>query len=91
MPLAFEDQNGIITGYVVEYGSDRSGNHSVKVDSTRYTVPALPFTSYWLRVAANNSAGLGPFSEAVIVETSQDGTVKQQHMLFVTPYSVLSL
>ncbi|CAI8037191.1 Phosphatidylinositol phosphatase PTPRQ [Geodia barretti] len=91
MPLAFEDQNGIITGYVVEYGSDRSGNHSVKVESTRYTVPALPFTSYWLRVAANNSAGLGPFSEAVIVETSQDVPSHEPLSLEVTNVTSTSI
>ena len=75
MPLSLQDQNGIITGYFVEYGSDRSSNHSVMVESTMYTVPAVPFTRYWLRVAANNSAGLGPFSELVMATTSQDGIV----------------
>ena len=73
MPLQFEHQNGMITGYVVEYGSDRSGNGSVEVDSTEYTVVAVPYTSYWLRVAANNSAGRGPYSQVVIVETLPEG------------------
>lgn len=75
MPLPFEDQNGIITGYVVQYWSERSGNVSVEVDSTSYTVSAVPFARYWVRVAAENSAGQGPYSDVVIAKTLPDGKI----------------
>ena len=71
--LLSQHQNGLITGYVLRYWSERDGNNSVHVDRTWHTISVNPYTTYWLSVAAENSAGQGPFSESAIVETLQDG------------------
>jgi hypothetical protein len=70
-PPAEEDQNGRITGYVLDYSSHR-GNGSLVVSSTGYSLPAYPYTRYELKVAAVNSAGQGPFSEVVATATFED-------------------
>ena len=74
VPPAEQDQNGVITGYIIEYSSSRNNtNVSVKLNSTEYTSEAHPYTIYTLRVAAVNSAGHGPFSKDLHVQTLQDG------------------
>ena len=71
-PPPFEDQNGIITGYVIDSLSNRK-NSSFSVNLTEHHLEAFPYTGYTLRVAALNSVGQGPFSDVVYVETLQDG------------------
>ena len=71
-PPPLEDQNGIITGYVIDSLSNRK-NISVSVNLTEHILEAFPYTGYQLRVAALNSVGQGPFSGVVNVETLQDG------------------
>jgi receptor-type tyrosine-protein phosphatase Q len=70
-PPPLEDQNGIITGYVIDSLSNRK-NISVSVNLTEHILEAFPYTGYQLRVAALNSIGQGPFSGVVNVETLQD-------------------
>ena len=56
--------NGVIIGYILEFLSNRSNESvSVPVNSTEYTLIALPHTRYEIKVAALNSAGEGPFSD----------------------------
>ena len=75
IPPPDQDQNGIITGYIIEYFSSRETESIlIEIDSTQYMLEAVPYTNYTLRVAALNSAGQGPFSEYLLVETLQDGT-----------------
>ena len=62
-PPSLEYQSGIITGYITQNGS-----RFISVE-TDYTLMAIPYTHYQLRVAAVNSAGQGPFSSAMNVET----------------------
>ena len=82
-PPALENQNGIITGYIIDFSSGQNDSRSISVEtvSTEYTLVAIPYTNYSLRVAAVNSAGQGPFSSAVNVETLQDGMVFQAYSL----------
>ena len=79
IPPAFEHQNGIITGYVLEYWSERDGNVSVAVDRVWHVLSGDPYTRYWVRVAAENSAGQGPFTEIVTVKTLPDGRSYKCH------------
>lgn len=75
IPPPDQDQNGIITGYIIEYFSSRETESIlIEIDSTQYMLEAVPYTNYTLRVTSLNSAGQGPFSEYLLVETLQDGT-----------------
>ena len=67
-------QNGIITGYKLEYWKEGSEHRFMNVsgDSTGgvYTITGLSNTTmYSVRVAAETSAGVGVYSEAVTFTT----------------------
>ena len=67
-------QNGIINGYRVEYWKEGSEHRFIDVsgDSSGgvYTITGLSIaTMYSVRVAAENSAGVGVYSEAVTFTT----------------------
>ena len=67
------DQNGDITGYSVQYGSETV---SVSGDSSggMYVISGLmPSTTYSIQVAAVTCAGTGPYSAAMIFETPDSG------------------
>ena len=74
-PPELEDQNGIITGYVINVTGLETGTTfeltspgaSLMVDGLR------PFTTYICRIAAETSVGVGPYSTAVTAVTQQDG------------------
>ena len=72
-PLPLSQQNGIISGYVINYLEDGQ-EQTVSVPSYvfEYTFEAVPFTEYVLSVAAVNSEGVGPFSITVEVRTPED-------------------
>jgi len=73
-PPHFEDQNGLITGYVLNVTSLKTGTtQEIFTHSTIYTLESLsPHTVYTTAVAAETSAGRGPFSAKVSVQTSED-------------------
>ena len=59
-PVDCADRNGDITGYSVQYGSE-----TVSGDSSggMYVISGLmPSTTYSIQVAAETSAGTGPYS-----------------------------
>ena len=67
-------RNGYITGYKVEYWKERSEHRFIDVsgDSSggAYTISGLSNTTmYSVRVAAETSAGVGVYSEAVTFTT----------------------
>lgn len=74
-PLPAEHQNGEVLGYsitlvAVETGTAPQHNSS----STSLTISELhPYYTYQCRVAAFNSAGMGPFTAVVEKMTDQDG------------------
>ena len=78
------EQNGITTGYSVEYWEVEAGNGSalnMTVSGDNATISSLlPSTKYSVRVAAENSNGTGPYSTALIVET--EGMWSMYLMLF---------
>jgi len=74
-PPPEEDQNVVITGYVIQYTKvGTSGTMSVTVPSgTTYTISRLAaFVEYSVEVAAITVNGIGPFSNAVTQVSGQD-------------------
>ena len=69
-PVDCIHRNGDITGYSVQYVSE---NVSVSGDSSggMYVISGLmPSTTYSIQVAANNSAGTGPYSRTILNQTA---------------------
>ena len=72
-----DQQNGPITGYVVRYyascGLDRDVQQTKSVVTTGSIIDGLtPNTEYAFQVAAVNTNGTGPFSEAIILGGKQN-------------------
>ena len=68
-PVDCADRNGDITGYSVQYGSKTV---SVSGDSSggMYVISGLmPSTTYSIQVAAETSAGTGPYTSPLTIET----------------------
>ena len=75
-PPALENQNGVITGYVINLtltvGSGDISQYSSSSDNI--TVGSLhPFTTYDFTVAAQTSVGTGPYTTSSTVMTPEDG------------------
>ena len=73
-PVGCIHRNGDITGYSVRYGEVGSGSTQTMPVSggsaTEATISSLmPSTNYSIQVAAVNSAGPGPYSYQVNIET----------------------
>ena len=71
--LSWKASDPSILGYEVEYRQPGESFKKVEnISNLRYTVTDLnPYTKYEFRVAAKNSAGLGPFTDAVTQFTSK--------------------
>ena len=74
-PPAPENQNGVITGYVINLkivGSEEVTQYSSS--SENITIGSLhPFTTYSFTVAAQTSVGTGPYTTNSTVITPEDG------------------
>ena len=72
-PLPPEEQNGIILGYVINITDISSGDvQQLFADSNNLTVDSLsPYTTYVCIVAAYTSAGTGPVSAEMSVQTQE--------------------
>ena len=68
-----EEQNGIILGYVINITDINSGDvQQVFADTNNHTVDSLsPYTTYVCIVAAYTSAGTGPVSVEISVQTQE--------------------
>ena len=59
-PIPIEQQNGFITGYIVQ-AQNRYSTYKVSADKTSVEISDLsPFTSYTFEVSATTKAGTGP-------------------------------
>ena len=74
LPL-LEDQNGVITGYVVLVTQANSGqSYQVNSNTTNLNLTSLtPNSLYTFAVAAQTRRGRGPYSNSVTLHTSTDG------------------
>ena len=75
-PPAPENQNGVITGYVINLTIVSSGD-VFQYSSSRdnITIGSLhPFTTYDFTVAAQTSVGTGPYTTNSTVMTPEDGS-----------------
>ena len=80
------DRNGVITSYIIKYNRSRGSNGSLEIEPTvYYALSVVPYTTYELSVAANNSACQGNFSDPVVVETLEDGNFLVFSHYYVTP------
>ena len=75
-PPNFEEQNGIITGYIINISAIGAEEEMFQLS---LTIPSLvveelrPFTTYICRVAARTVVGIGPYSNTVTAVTLQEG------------------
>jgi len=68
------DNNGIITGYLIEYtmaGSNNTITESILTGNVLQLSELVPFVDYLVRVAARSTNGVGPFSNAVVQISGQ--------------------
>lgn len=74
-PLPLPDQNGVITGYVVNITSLDSGviQQFATTAITLQIHNLSPFTVYSCIIAANTAVGLGPFTTVIPVQTLEAG------------------
>lgn len=69
------DQNGIITGYLINVTLVSTGR-SFQMTSTTpnlFLNSLQPFTTYTCRVAAMTNVGVGPYSMAISFLTNENG------------------
>ena len=75
------DQNGVVTGYQVEYSQSTFGNTTQYVpvgDVRSVQLPELEeYVVYTLRVRASTIAGYGPYSQPITERTLEDGKILQ--------------
>ena len=75
-PPELQSQNGNITGYLInvtEIGTRET--FQVSSATTNLVIQSLrPFTTYVCVIAAETSAGTGPFSISLTVQTNEAGT-----------------
>ncbi len=69
------DRNGEITGYEVEFQRvDGTATTDGQVVGQTFNASGLrPFTTYTFQVRGVNSAGRGPFTDAITIRTDEDG------------------
>ena len=74
-PPLFEEQNGVITGYIINVTSIEteelfelfSDSESLTADFVR------PFSSYIFKIAGQTAVGTGTFSDPITIMTPEDG------------------
>uniref|UniRef100_A0A0N5BT57 Down syndrome cell adhesion molecule-like protein Dscam2 n=1 Tax=Strongyloides papillosus TaxID=174720 RepID=A0A0N5BT57_STREA len=78
-----DERNGEITGYNIKYKAKKKGSKlktvHVKGDVQKFQLSRLEGgTQYSIRIAAINSNGTGPYSEAINAETTFEDKVENQ-------------
>jgi hypothetical protein len=71
-PPSDDQRNGIITTYTIQYGQDQTSlaTATVSADYTSYKIRnADPHTTYYAKVSASTSVGMGPYSDFVMDKT----------------------
>ena len=78
--------NGPITGYEVTYIAQGARNGRTETTSKLFVEISklLPYTRYHINVRAKNTAGYGPVSPTIVIQTREDGNVIFYLMLQIT-------
>ena len=91
--MACIERNGVIDNYIVRFGPEGGVQSERTVQSGGIGVPGThtasglnPFTNYSFEVAAVNSAGTGPFTATLTVETIGGGELLQY--MSITHYNI---
>ena len=73
-PPLFEDQNGIITSYIINVVlNETAENFQLSTAESRLFLDSLrPFGTYSFVIAAQTIAGIGPFSTVLTIATPED-------------------
>ena len=74
-PPLFEDQNGVITGYTIHVTLNET-EESFELFSNLLNLTAdvfRPFRNYIFKIAGQTAAGVGSFSDSIIIMTPEDG------------------
>ena len=74
-PPPVQDQNGVITGYMLQYtrvGTSDTMSVTVTSGTTRTISRLVAFVEYSVEVAAMTVNGTGPFSNATVQVSGQD-------------------
>ena len=71
--LTCMDQNGPISGYVIEYTPDGGMASTILLTGNNQLTGLTACTNYTLRIAAQNDAGTGDFSSPLSVVTNGTG------------------
>lgn len=75
IPPADEEKNGIITSYTVSLlEAEREEEIYLQTKMVSINVTGLmPFTTYFVSIAASTSVGIGPFGTMLVMNTQEDG------------------
>lgn len=85
-PPPLEFQNGVISGYSIQYSTTEGNKTSKRVDgippgSSSYLLENLEkWTEYGIMVRARTEAGDGPESLQLLIRTEEDGTLQNNPM-----------
>ena len=73
-PPADEQQNGIVINYAVRVAVEGGTATYLNSTTTYIVITSLrPYTTYECSIAAETSAGMGPFSSITITQTGEAG------------------
>ena len=74
-PPLFEDQNGVITGYIINVTEiEMEESFELFSDSESLTADFVrPFSSYLFKIAGQTAIGTGTFSDPITIMTLEDG------------------
>ena len=86
-PPDMQSRNGIITGYLINVTEIETGEtFQVSSATTNLVIQSLrPFTTYVCVIAAETSAGTGPFSISLTVRTNEAGRLHCLHQIEKLP------
>ena len=77
-PPADEQQNGIIINYVVRVAVEGGTATYFNSTTTYIVITSLrPYTTYEYSIAAETSAGMGPFSSINTIRTDEAGELEE--------------
>ena len=85
-PPLDEQQNGIITNYVINVTEDATGEiFQESTSNTSHTIDnnLRPYYTYTFEIAAETSVGLGPFSSGISITTHEYGMTDFEFVAYV--------